>query len=265
VHFRPDVRNDLAFFPHAGTNGYSRHPTEQPDAQPSPVEDPVSLEEKIRRIQEINAYEAARREREEAQQKAEAAEAERKRKHEEAQRRERERVMREKLEREREQERWRKQQEEEQASWRRKMQEEAVRRKKQQEERYSYGPWTTQRALERYKSLAETFDSAQFSAENPITFVTVPWPVLHKPTRFTVEDVDWSSVEAFFNSVRPHMRAQDYKNFVEKSHRRFHPDRWRARRILQSVDDDELRACLEVAANTVAQAITPLWREVKSS
>ena len=107
------------------------------------------------------------------------------------------------------------------------------------------------------------FDSAKFTPENPVQFSTVPWPVLHKPSHFTVEDVDWSSVEAFFHSVRAHMRSQDYKAFVEKSHRRFHPDRWRARRVLQCIEDEELRACLEVAANTVAQAITPLWREIK--
>ena len=225
----------------------------------------MSLEEKIRRIQEINAYEQARRERDEARHKAEAAEAERRRKQEEALQRQRERVERERLEREREQERRRKQQQEEQERWKRKIQEEQERkRKQQQEERYSYGPWTTQRALERYKLLAEAFDDTKFTAEAPVSFAAVPWPVLHKPTHFTVEDVDWSSVEAFFHAVRPHMRNQDYKTFVEKSHRRFHPDRWRARRVLQSVEDDELRSCLEVAANTVAQAITPLWREAKS-
>lgn len=243
----------------------TRPTSPQAGSEPLPEEDPISLEEKIRRIQEMNAYEQARRERDNARYKAEAAEAERRRKQEEVQKRERERVERERREREREQERRRKHQQEEQERWQQQIREEQERkRKQQQEERYSYGPWTTQRALERYKSLAEAFDNAKFTAETPVSFATIPWPVLHKPTRFTVEDVDWSSVEAFFNTVRPHMRSQDYKVFIEKSHRRFHPDRWRARRVLQSIEDEELRACLEVAANTVAQAITPLWREVKS-
>ena len=135
----------------------------------------------------------------------------------------------------------------------------------QQQDRWAYGPWTTQRALERYKMLSETFDSIQFSPENPLTFTMVPWPVLHKPAILTIEDVDWSAVEEFFKAIQMHMRTQDYKALVEKSHRRFHPDRWRARRVLQSVADDELRECLEVAANTVAQALTPLWLEVKST
>ncbi|EKM54472.1 uncharacterized protein PHACADRAFT_196902 [Phanerochaete carnosa HHB-10118-sp] len=230
--------------------------------EPLPEEDPISLEEKIRRMKEINEYERERREREEAQRRAEAAEAEKKYKQEEALRREREKTERLRQERERkEEQRWKQQQEEKEQ--RRRQQEGEQRR--QQEERYSYGPWTTQRALERYKTLAEAFDAVQFSLENPVSFGAVPWPVLHKPSRFTVEDVDWTAVEAFFAAVRTHMRAADYKTFVEKGHRRFHPDRWRARRVLQSVEDDELRACLEVAANTVAQAITPLWREVKST
>jgi hypothetical protein len=87
--------------------------------------------------------------------------------------------------------------------------------------------------------------------------------VLHHPSRLTVEDVDWSAVERFFATVKTSMRPQDYKDFVERSHRRFHPDRWRARKLWSAIRDDVERSCLEVAANTVAQAITPIWREVK--
>ena len=46
---------------------------------------------------------------------------------------------------------------------------------------------------------------------------------------------------------------------------RFHPDRWRARGLLKSMEDDDERGFVEVAANTVAQALTPLWREAKGS
>ncbi|GBE81092.1 predicted protein [Sparassis crispa] len=141
---------------------------------------------------------------------------------------------------------------------------EQIRRQwRQQQARWSQGSWTTQRALERYKLLCETFDTTKFTSSDPITFDIVPWPVLHSPSILTVEDVDWTAVESFFHTVKPHMRSQDYKMFVEKSHKRFHPDRWRARGLLKSVEDDELRGCLEVAANTVAQALTPLWREVR--
>ncbi|EMD37912.1 hypothetical protein CERSUDRAFT_136845 [Gelatoporia subvermispora B] len=135
--------------------------------------------------------------------------------------------------------------------------------RRRQHERWAYGPWTTQRALERYKVLCESFDAVRPTPADPVTFEIVPWPVLRAPAQLTVEDVHWGAVESFFKAVRVHMRSQDYKVFVEKSHRRFHPDRWRARGLLKSITDDELRGCLEVAANTVAQALTPLWREVK--
>ncbi|GJE92239.1 hypothetical protein PsYK624_083920 [Phanerochaete sordida] len=246
-------------------------PSSPQDTQDTPVseEDPISLEEKIRRIQEMNSYEQARRERDEAQRRAEAAEAEKKRKQEEALQRERERLERLQQEREREEERRRKEHEEETQRQRR-AQEEAERRAKEQQrraqsERYASGPWTPLRALERYRLLCDEFDAASFSSERPMQVEDVPWPVLAHPARFALEDVDWAAVEAFFGAVSKHMRAADFKTFVEKSHRRFHPDRWRGRRILQSIVDDELRACLEVAANTVAQAITPIWREAKSS
>lgn len=168
--------------------------------------------------------------------------------------------------REAEQERRRRQQIEDEQRRKREREAEARRAaQQQQQERWSYGIWTTQRALERYRVLSEAFDAAKFTPEDPVTFLAVPWPVLHRPSALRVEDVDWSAVEAFFKAVRPHMRSQEYKTLVEKSHRRFHPDRWRARRVLHDIQDDQLKACLEVAANTVAQALTPLWREVKGA
>jgi hypothetical protein len=137
-------------------------------------------------------------------------------------------------------------------------------RQRRQRQRWESGTWTSHRALERYRIMSEEFDTARFTPDQPITFLDVQWPVLHSPSRITVEDIDWSAVERFFATVRTHMRSQDYKDFVEKSHRRFHPDRWRARKVWLAVRDDVERNCLEVAANTVAQAITPIWREVKA-
>ncbi|KAI6135687.1 hypothetical protein EV401DRAFT_1844052 [Pisolithus croceorrhizus] len=137
-------------------------------------------------------------------------------------------------------------------------------RKRRQRERWDSGPWTPIRALERYRMLSEEFDAWKFSPDESITFYDVPWPVLHAPSRLTVEDVDWSAVEAFFDAVKSQMRLQDYKAFVEKSHRRFHPDRWRARNVWLAIRDDVERGFMEVAANTVAQAITPIWRGLKA-
>ncbi|KAJ7346628.1 hypothetical protein DFH08DRAFT_700878 [Mycena albidolilacea] len=118
------------------------------------------------------------------------------------------------------------------------------RERRQRNERWGYGLWTTQRALERYKVLSDIFDSTKFSADDPITFDVVPWPML--AVKFSLEDIDWAAVEGFFNAVKPHMRSQDFASFVEKSHRRFHPDRWRSRGLLKSVADETERGCLEV-------------------
>ena len=137
----------------------------------------------------------------------------------------------------------------------------AKRRAEAQRARWARGPWTSQRALERYRTLCESFDDAAKPAS--LAFEDIPWPTLRAPFTFGPEDIDWSAVESFFHTVRGHMRAQDYRVFVEKSHRRFHPDRWSARCLLTAVKDDDVRGMIEVAANTVAQALTPLWREAR--
>jgi len=130
-----------------------------------------------------------------------------------------------------------------------------------QRARWARGPWTSQRALERYRVLCESFDEAAKPAS--LSFEDIPWPSLSAPFSFGPEDIDWAAVETFFRTVRGHMRAQDYRVFVEKSHRRFHPDRWSARGLLAAIRDDDARGMIEVAANTVAQALTPLWREAR--
>jgi hypothetical protein len=121
-----------------------------------------------------------------------------------------------------------------------------TRDRRQRQQRWSYGPWTVQRALERYKVLCEFFDATKFSACEPLAVDVVPWPVLQSPVTFSVEDVNWGAVEKFFQEVKGFMRPQDYKTFVEKSHRRFHPDRWRSRSLLKSVIDETEKSCMEV-------------------
>ncbi|ETW80475.1 hypothetical protein HETIRDRAFT_434570 [Heterobasidion irregulare TC 32-1] len=157
------------------------------------------------------------------------------------------------------QEKFERERREQAEAWRR----ENEKKTRQQQEKWSRGAWTSQRALERYKTLCETFDATKFSADEPLTFEAVPWPLLAAPLTFSVEDVDWAGVEKFFETVKDHMRWQEYKTFVEKSHRRFHPDRWSSRRLLNTIEDETERSSLEVAANTVAQALTPLWREAR--
>ncbi|KZV66906.1 hypothetical protein PENSPDRAFT_552212, partial [Peniophora sp. CONT] len=77
--------------------------------------------------------------------------------------------------------------------------------------------------------LSDAFDARKFGAGQPFLFEDVPWPTLRQPLTFGPEDIDWSEVETFFGAARGRMRWTDYSTFVEKSHRRFHPDRWRSR------------------------------------
>ena len=194
---------------------------------------------KIRAARE-KAEEEARRAKAEAKKEAERQEAERKLKEEREEReaRQREEALRKEAQARRE-------------------------RDRRQHHRWTRGIWNTERALERYKSLCVSFDETKFLPDDPLTFEDVPWPVLHPPASFTIEDIDWGAVEKFFEAVKPRMRTPEYKAFVQSSQRRFHPDRWRARGLLNSIVNETERGCLEVAANSVAQALTPLWREVK--
>lgn len=129
------------------------------------------------------------------------------------------------------------------------------------EQQCALGPWTTARALVRYRALSEKFDHADFHGGAALVFGSVPWPVLYRPGTFGVEDIDWESVEAFFEQVRKTLSMAEYKTLVERSHKRFHPDRWRARKVLRSIADEEEKECLEIAANAVAQALSPLWQQ----
>jgi len=181
------------------------------------------IEESRRKIAELERdkplWEAAGRDREQREQDEERERHAAKRARErrtEGERRERE--YRERMAKEAEEQQQREQEQ--------RQRQEKERRHTQNRARWTRGPWTIQRALERYRFLCEQFDSAKFSSEDPLTFDDVPWPMLR--CSFSVEDIEWSVVERFFASVKPHMRIQDYKVFVEKSHRRqvLLCDRW---------------------------------------
>ena len=220
---------------------FNSHPgSSQPPSQPEPEivsddssdeaeeVDPIEaekrkIEESRRKIAELERdkplWEAARRDREQKEREEErgrqAAKRARERK---AEADKKEREYRERMAREAEERRKREQEE--------RQRREKERKHTQNRARWARGPWTIQRALERYRFLCEQFDNGKFSPEDPLTFDDIPWPILH--CSFSVEDIEWSTVEKFFASVKPHMRVQDYKVFVEKSHRRqvLHWGRW---------------------------------------
>ena len=65
------------------------------------------------------------------------------------------------------------------------------------------------------------------------------------------------TVELFFAGMKTLLNHAEYKTLVDETHRRFHPDKWRARGVLACASLSD-RSVLEAAGNRVAQAVTPL-------
>ncbi|GJE92592.1 hypothetical protein PsYK624_087470 [Phanerochaete sordida] len=128
-----------------------------------------------------------------------------------------------------------------------------------------FAAWTPARLVRWFAAVSPEFDATRFDAAQPLTFASVPWPLLVPPAQRALGGVEWQAVEAFFAAARAELGDEEYREMLEKAHRRFHPDKWRARGLLRTVLDEELRRSLEDAGNTVAQAITPLWLAAKSS
>ncbi|KAF8530439.1 hypothetical protein BU17DRAFT_35727 [Hysterangium stoloniferum] len=120
--------------------------------------------------------------------------------------------------------------------------------------------WTPQVAIDRYIATAAKFDAAIFTSKSPPTFASIPWPML-QPS-FSLNDIEWDAIESFFATAERLLSADDIRAFMDKSHKRFHPDRWRSRRLLASVENELDRDLLEVAVSTVSQALTPMWKNI---
>ncbi|EJD53181.1 hypothetical protein AURDEDRAFT_21580, partial [Auricularia subglabra TFB-10046 SS5] len=73
-----------------------------------------------------------------------------------------------------------------------------------------------------------TFDSTKFSESSKLALDVIPWPVLARPP-VSVNLVDWDTVGEFFKTVRGTLSTADFAALVDKSHKRWHPDRWRSR------------------------------------
>ena len=113
-------------------------------------------------------------------------------------------------------------------------------------DQWNSGAWTTYRALERYRLVCQHFDETKFSETYPLTFHDIPWPTLQSPFRNSPQDMTWEAVQAFFMVAKTIIRGQAYRDFLKSSVSRFHTDRWRSRKLLESVVDVEERDCIEV-------------------
>ncbi|KAH7107625.1 hypothetical protein BKA62DRAFT_683975, partial [Auriculariales sp. MPI-PUGE-AT-0066] len=122
--------------------------------------------------------------------------------------------------------------------------------------------WQPKQALECYNKLCAAFDGAKYTEDSVLKFSAIPWPVLERPP-VRIADLDWDAVDKFFKSVKLLLTGHEYDTLVDKSHKRFHPDRWRARtgayKYLEGSED--ARKEVETKVNMVSQVITPLWAE----
>jgi hypothetical protein len=127
--------------------------------------------------------------------------------------------------------------------------------------------WTAQDALDRFQLLSDEFDTLKFSNDTPLTVTSVPWPVLCVPYDLIIKiHIEWKAVESFFLIVKTMLTPSQFGALLEKSQRRFHPDRWRSRGLLATVIHEPLKEALETAVNAVSQATNELlsnWRDRK--
>ncbi|KAL1678416.1 hypothetical protein EV122DRAFT_212005 [Schizophyllum commune] len=123
--------------------------------------------------------------------------------------------------------------------------------------RWPYTSWTSQHACERYMLVSQEFDFPlnPFSDMYPLVSRSVPWPVLEHPAAFDISSLTWGNVECFTSAMKGIMTDAEYRAFLKNARLRFHPDKWAARRILQAVVDEGMRAQMEEACKIVSQAI----------
>ncbi|KAF9029432.1 hypothetical protein BDZ89DRAFT_719816 [Hymenopellis radicata] len=101
--------------------------------------------------------------------------------------------------------------------------------------------WTPGIAVDRALFMLEEFSASTFSSSSPLTFSALPWPILGDIQRSDPSDMTWSAVDDFFRYVKIYRAESAYKQMGEQMRKNFHPDRWRARNILKTVCDEELR------------------------
>jgi hypothetical protein len=130
--------------------------------------------------------------------------------------------------------------------------------------RWGLGPWTEDKSLSRFRDLVSELENTKFSEAKPFTAYSVPWPILGDPAGFVLHEIEWSLVDKFFDCIRLRIPFTDYKDLLHKVHLMFHPDRWKSRGYLTTVQNEETRKALESAGNIISQAVMPLWKKTKA-
>jgi hypothetical protein len=92
----------------------------------------------------------------------------------------------------------------------------------------------------------------------PLTYYSVPWPLLSNPMTSTISDVHATAVEAFFMHLKEDTSDDEYNDMLRKARVMFHPDRWDAWQRYAAVADVELVREMRVAVVEVSKSIGKL-------
>ncbi|KAG6837723.1 hypothetical protein H0H93_003525 [Arthromyces matolae] len=113
--------------------------------------------------------------------------------------------------------------------------------------------WDADVALHRYRTLIREFGKAKFvPGIIPLRVNDIPWPILSRDYR--LEAVTLEEVSRFFDTVRPILGMESYKDLLKKSSLRFHPDHWGTR--IQCVEDEGEKELISEATGTIIQHLT---------
>ena len=238
-HDFPDIREEDAFMEGNFQNAdSSNHDSAEVDAED---EDAARLAESLQKMAALEAdrplWEAAKKKRE----ACERAQEEQRRVKSEAWKAQQREKRREEVRLSQEQDRNGRQEETNHRE-----RERLERERRARYDQWNSGVWTTYRALERYRLVCQYFDETKFSETYPLTFHDIPWPTLQSPSRNSPQDMSWEAVQGFFMVAKTIIRGQAYRDFLKSSVSRFHTDRWRSRKLWESVVDVEERDCIEV-------------------
>ena len=53
--------------------------------------------------------------------------------------------------------------------------------------------WTNNDSVHRFEVVSQEFDEIKFSETQPLTFQSIPWPLLSSPNTFTFDDIEWGN------------------------------------------------------------------------
>ncbi|GAW06680.1 hypothetical protein F5879DRAFT_471364 [Lentinula edodes] len=112
----------------------------------------------------------------------------------------------------------------------------------------------------RYRRSCIEFDKvSRFSDMRRASFTTIPWPVLRTQDAITPSEISWEFVEKFFHFVKDFLGPAVHRSLLEDARKRYHPNRWAAKNVVNSVVSKVEREQLESAGNTVSQAINSIF------